>query len=105
MQSDKQTHKIDMTKAGAELAHAYTDGRIVGDALVQCFRPEGLEHIEGLPDYMGMIADAINQQPDDRTGSACLHGVVSSFVKELIYLNKKAFNQAAELRHLKGEIQ
>jgi hypothetical protein len=105
MQSDNDTQKLNMTQAGAELAHAYTEGRITGDALVQCFRPEGLEHVSGLPDYMGAIADAINQQPDDRTGSACLHGIMSSFVKELIYLNKKSWDQGKELRHLKGEIQ
>ena len=86
------------------LISAYTSGRAVGDSLVECFRPEGLEHLTGLPDSMGLIADTINQQPDNETGSACLYGVVNSFTRELIRLNKLAHEQEGEIARLKGEV-
>jgi len=86
------------------LSRAYMDGRATGDALVECYRPEGLEHLTGLPDSMGLIADAINQQQDDATGSACLYGVVNAFTRELIRLNKLAFEQEREIARLRGEV-
>lgn len=103
MQKTEQT-PTQSPKDADDLAEAYTDGRIVGDQLVACLRPEGLEHINGLPDFMGAVANAINQQPNDRTGSACMHGIVNSFVRELIHLNRKAYNQERELRVLKDEL-
>ena len=88
----------------ARLASAYVDGRAACDALVQCYRPEGVEHLTGLPDSMGLIAEAINQQQDDATGSACLYGVVNSFTRELIRLNKLAHQQEGEIARLRGEV-
>ena len=90
------------TQREQHLISAYTSGRAVGDSLVECFRPEGLEHLTGLPDSMGLIADTINQQPDDAAGSACMHGIVNSFVRELIRLNKLAHEQEGEIARLRG---
>lgn len=87
-----------------DIAAAYTDGRIVGDSLVECFRPEGIEHLSGLPDYMGLIAEAINEHKNDANRSACLHGTFSSFVRELIRLNRANYKQDQELKKLKSEI-
>jgi len=96
-----QSVKPEMEK---RLSRAYMDGRAAGDALVECYRPEGLEHLTGLPDSMGLIADAINQQEDDAAGSACFYGVVNSFTRELIRLNKLAFEQEREIARLRGEV-
>ena len=71
-----------------ELLTSYTEGKHVGQELLECYRPENVPKLSHAPDYMRMVSELINRQPCDRTGTAALHGFMSAFVTEVLVMHK-----------------
>mgnify|MGYP003565205242 FL=1 len=71
-----------------ELLTAYTEGKHVGQELLELYRPENVPKLSQAPDYMRTVSELINRQPCDRTGTAALHGFMSAFVTEVLVLHQ-----------------
>ena len=71
-----------------ELLTSFSDGKHVGQELLELYRPENVPKLSHAPDYMRTVSELINRQPCDRTGTAALHGFMSAFVTEVLVMHQ-----------------